>query len=574
MKTDVLFITRSKGFAVSGAAGVYRDLNLEIGGETADFPLLRALARREDFPVAREHAEQDRRSFRLVSVLTPFYLEDYLARRGLSFLEIASVEEQWDELVAHIENGVSLIALSTTWLPPVGNAQEIRRIVARLRTVAGKTPIVVGGMAVRKAVLARRLLDEGQIKGVLPDWMWRVPGVRRIAQAFTLEALSHHFLLMDAQADAGISAVICADGGEATLAAMAERVKRGLDYSDLPGLALPRPSGYIFTDGETPRVDVDAELVDWRKHYPKLVGGEVPISCGTGCPMRCGFCDFPSLQRLGLRSAASMVEELTSLAQVMPAPRRVYLVGDNLSAGRRRLLELAKALSSARLELRWRAFLRADVLDDELACALRESGCAEALLGIESGDPEILRKMDKKLDPDKALQGIHALDRQGISTFSTFVVGFPGESARSCEQTASFISSLPSGARANAFHSYHLFRFLVSPTAPIAAPSARKLYNLRGIGENWRHSTMDVARAAIAMRRIFVDVKGPSHAYMEPLPEHWPIASVRQVAEARDVLQKQRLAGETPPIEKLLDLVRAAESNATASSLSPLGSSA
>jgi len=277
--------------------------------------------------------------------------------------------------------------------------------------------------------------------------------------------------------------------------------------------------------------------------------------------MHCEFCDFAKLYKPRLRSADSIIAELRTLAEAVPAPRPVFFTDDNLALSARHFKMFLKALARERLGLSWRAFLRVDAIDEEASVLLRESGCRECLLGIESGDPGVLKNMKKQIDPDQALRAIGQLDKSGIGTQCTFVVGFPGECSASLERTAAFLSALPSGERAQAIHRYYLFPFQVVPLCPVAAPERRAQFALKGWGEKWSHSTMNSEEAAAAMRQIYCSVRGPTHMYLEFLPSEWPISVTRRVIENREALQKHRLAnGErTGDMEQLMAAVRAAD---------------
>ncbi|MFH1032582.1 MAG: radical SAM protein, partial [Chloroflexota bacterium] len=212
------------------------------------------------------------------------------------------------------------------------------------------------------------------------------------------------------------------------------------------------------------------------------------------------------------------------------------------------------------LNLSWRTFLRINTIDMETAALLKDSGCKEVLLGIESGDPQILINMNKGIDLEEALKAVQFLDSVGIRTQCSFVVGFPGECSRSIENTASFISSLPSGDSARAFHRYYLFKFMVSPLSPIASPDLRQKFSLNGIAGNWSHNTMNSKEVINAMRALFLKVKGPSHLYMETFPEDWDNKNIRRVLELRDVIQKEKLQSHTTDnLEKLLAAVKSAQ---------------
>jgi radical SAM superfamily enzyme YgiQ (UPF0313 family) len=430
----------------------------------------------------------------------------------------------------------------------------VRAAAARLREIAPGVPIVAGGVGVRKSARARALLAQGRLVG--------------LSQA----ELSEEFLLIDAAQDRDLDAVVVSEGGEATLMEIVRRLRDGRDFRDLPNLAIPVNGGYRFTEEREERSDVDGEIVDWSRHAPRIGPFDVPIRTAVGCPFHCQFCDFTGLYAPRSRSLESLIAELKTLAPALPRPRRVFFADDNVALTRKHLLGLTHALIKEDLGLTWRSFIRADTIDEDTAALMRESGCRECLLGIESGDPQVLANMEKRLDPDQALRAVRLLDAQGIGTQCSFVVGFPGETAASVDRTASLLSSFPSGDGARAIHRYYLFRFQVAPLCGIAGPEQRTRWDLRGVGEQWSHRTMNSDEARAAVRELFLKVRGPSHMYLEMTPPDWPVAATRRVMETRDALQKQREQGgigAREATDTLLAAVRAAEGERREFSLAP-----
>lgn len=545
---DVLFVTQVQMPRDTGDPAAYKPIRLETRGQVATLPVLRAFAS-PDPQAALQRLMQQRALIGIPPVLTGIYVTDYLGRRGFTVTEIPALEAGWESARAAVERGVKLIAISTTWLPGSQGAAYVRDAAARLKAMAPNVPIVAGGVGVRKGLRARSLLRDGKLAGM------------------TEQELARHYLLMDAGLDRDLDAVIVCEGGELTLTAIAERLRANRDFRDLPNLAIPDAGGYRFTATTGETSDLDGEVVDWSRHTDRVKFFEAPVRTAAGCPFRCEFCDFMGLYEPRLRSVDSLIAELRTLAGALPAPRRVFFTDDNIAVTRKRLVAFTRALAAEKLGIAWRAFVRADAIDEEAAALMRESGCRECLLGIESGDPVVLRNMQKKLDPEKALRAIHLLDANGIGTQCTFVVGFPGETAASVERTAAFISSLPAGDSARAIHRYYLFRFEVVPLCPAASSERRAEFGLTGSGETWSHKTMSSDEAREAMRRIFTAVRGPTHMYLEHVPPDWPIAATRRVMEARDALQKARLAGTEDDGEAaLLDLIRRTERETAAGS--------
>lgn len=543
MKTaaDILFVTRVGELRDTGSPEVYRPLRLHVDGVAATIPELRKLAASDECATpppagtAPSHVPAP-------PVLTAIYIRDFVARRGLSLVDIPSLDAGYDTFLDALRQGVNLIAISTTWLPTVGGAALLRETVRRIRADAPTTPIMVGGVGVRKGVLARRLMEEDLLDGI------------------SAQQLAQDYLLLSPELDRDIDIIAVGEDSESALAAVATCLRDGRDYHDVPDLAFPEAGSYRFSPAASKAADIDREIVDWANHTHRLSVFDAPIRTAVGCPFHCEFCDFVGLFTPRFRSAESLVSELRTLAAALPAPRRVFFTDDNLAANRRRLVEFARALVAEKLDLSWRAFIRADAIDEETAELMRDAGCRECLLGIESGDPRVLVNMNKRLSPERALQAVTLLDRNGIGTQSTFVVGFPGENRESVHNTAALISAFPSGTSARALHRYYLFRFQVAPLSPVAQRKSRARFGLTGVGDNWAHKTMNSTEAGEAVKELFLNVAGPTHIYFEPLPREWDVAQCRSILEARETLQKQRLCtGKDLPIGPLVDQVRDAD---------------
>lgn len=563
---DVLLITRiSRQRENTGEDEVYRTLHLFADGKEATIDRLRQMASGDNSPDAFPEAES-RDDAPLPPVLTPFYIEEYLRRREISARTVDCLEDSYEQVEEVIRQGVSLIAVSTTWSSPMQGADEVRSAVAKLRKMAPDTPIIVGGMCVRKSRELHAMLRDGQLRGILPGWIEGLPLVGNYITSVVRKKLNPHFFLMDPRADRGIDAMVVAEFGEEAIVDIVRAIQSGRDWRSVPNLALPQEANFSFTERRPEKIDIDSEIVDWGRYWQRLNGFEAPLRSSTGCPFKCKFCDFRGLHSVKMRSLESMMAEIRSLAEAVPDQHaRIFFVDDNLAVNRARLASVTQALIDSRLKVSWKTFLRVDAIDEDAALLMKESGCEEVYLGIESGDPDVLRNMGKRLDPDHAVRAIAALDRAGIRTMSTFVVGFPGETRKSIENTAKFISAFPSGPGANAFHCYYLFGLIVAPLSLLSTPENRKKFKLRGIADRWSHATMNSREVPEAIKELFLKVKGPSHTYKEKIPAEWEQSNARRVMEIRDEIQKDRLrrgatdAVSAAEMERLLEAVKQAD---------------
>jgi len=162
-----------------------------------------------------------------------------------------------------------------------------------------------------------------------------------------------------------------------------------------------------------------------------------------GCPNRCVFCDrsvFGNRCRAYTPAyAVNLVRDLYEHHGV----RELLIEDDTFVISTARVREFCERLMAAKLDISWSCLGRADRVDSELLRVMRRAGCWQISYGIESGDPDILAAMNKRLDPDRIRAAVQWSRDAGLRTKGFFIVGFPGETLASLERTRRFACSLP-----------------------------------------------------------------------------------------------------------------------------------
>ena len=71
-----------------------------------------------------------------------------------------------------------------------------------------------------------------------------------------------------------------------------------------------------------------------------------------------------------------------------------------------------------------------------------DAGCRWLLLGIETGSKETRVQIDKPMDHNQIRSFVDNCTQVGISTFGSFIIGFPDETPERLKETAEFALSL------------------------------------------------------------------------------------------------------------------------------------
>ena len=238
---------------------------------------------------------------------------------------------------------------------------------------------------------------------------------------------------------------VCGEG-EVVFPTLLERLQRGRDIVALPGLYVrggqPPPTRSFAKDlDRLPMPEADL----WSSADPKDPEIWVPVQTRRGCPLACSYCSTPELEgtELRMRSPALVVEHIARVAEA--GFHKLYFVDNTFNLPPSYALELCRQLAESRLGLSWRCILYPHQVDEDLAAAMARAGCVEVSLGFESGCPRVLRAMNKRFQPEEVREISQRLVAHGIRRMGFLLLGGPGETKESVEESLAFARSLGVG---------------------------------------------------------------------------------------------------------------------------------
>jgi p-methyltransferase len=413
------------------------------------------------------------------------YLQQYLTNRGFPEVELIQVFAlEKKRIQSLLEQPHLAVVISTSFLTTSTHIDEIAGWVKR---ISPETLIIAGGLRIWKSYLIMQEYEEGQYDEDIRD------------------ALIQDTYFIDKSTESPVDIFIVNDRGEFTLVNLLKRIRSGASFQEMNNLAFFHNGSYKINEiSQEPGAFME-EAIDWRKVPIHKKDPEYPVIGGCGCQMRCAFCDFIKLRKLQSRSVSSLMDELRTIPPDKEGVRKVFFSNDNLLINMKRTREICEAIIGSGLKILWRAFTRVDVIDKETAGLMYASGCRECFLGIESGDRVVLENMKKRTTPDTILRAVNALNNEGIHTLSTFIIGFPGETTQTIQNTIDLINAFDTTGPG--IHSYMLFLFALLPLSIISTREEREKYNLKGYMYEWSHKTMNSDEALHQMVRLAESVK-------------------------------------------------------------------
>lgn len=156
-----------------------------------------------------------------------------------------------------------------------------------------------------------------------------------------------------------------------------------------------------------------------------------------GCAFNCSFCPI-RIDNLGfkVRPVNEVIEELKYLKSI--GIKELYFRDQTFGANKKRAIELCNRMIEENLKFTWFCFSRVDVINEELAHAMKESGCHTIIFGIESANDKTLQDVQKRINIEKIKKAFLLCKAKKIRRAATFIIGLPGETEEDIMKTVDF----------------------------------------------------------------------------------------------------------------------------------------
>ena len=201
--------------------------------------------------------------------------------------------------------------------------------------------------------------------------------------------------------------------------------------------SLPWPAYHLFKMENYTNLQPATDHVDGARSFSILTS--------RGCPYRCTFCSQSIMPiKWRSRSPESVLAEWRHLVEDLGA-EEIGILDDSANIRVKRLEELATLLIENDLNhVPWIFVngIRANLASKELLALLKEAGLKRTAFGVESGDPEILKSIDKKVDHDTIRWAFQNAKDVGLETIAFLIIGLPGETRETMQRTIDFAIEL------------------------------------------------------------------------------------------------------------------------------------
>lgn len=214
----------------------------------------------------------------------------------------------------------------------------------------------------------------------------------------------------------------------------------GIHYRNNNGVIIKTPSRNQISDLNTlPFPAWHLFDLKYYKNAPMLqiYGLALPVQASRGCPKRCSFCGQELFfKKVTYRSIESVIAEIEYLYEKFNIEYFVF-TDANFPISKKYGISFCKSFmkSKAFPHVKWSSEIKVDMLDEELAKAMKESGCYLLEFGFEVGDPRILKKTNKNTSIEDGKKAVELSHKNNILVLGLFMIGFKNESVGSIFRT-------------------------------------------------------------------------------------------------------------------------------------------
>jgi radical SAM superfamily enzyme YgiQ (UPF0313 family) len=237
---------------------------------------------------------------------------------------------------------------------------------------------------------------------------------------------------------------------EYTLRELVQKLDAGETLHGVQGTVF-RDKGEIVVNPDRPFIpDLDDlpmplyhKLPLQKYRIPMVKGAYCFVVTSRGCTAGCRFCIKHVMWQNTVRSHTPerILAEMKELKRL--GIDNIHFYADLFTVDREVVLGLCKLIIADGLKVKWTCNSRVDYIDEEMLPLMAQAGCWMISWGIESGSEEVLKRMRKGIKPEKTRAALELSHRLGMKNWGYFIIGMPGETVETINETIAFSKSLP-----------------------------------------------------------------------------------------------------------------------------------
>jgi radical SAM superfamily enzyme YgiQ (UPF0313 family) len=202
------------------------------------------------------------------------------------------------------------------------------------------------------------------------------------------------------------------------------------------GRIIKNPERHLIEDLDSlPFPDFDDFLLE---RYFLVNHHHLPIMASRGCPYSCTYCSNHALRKklkgtyVRFRSVDNVIAEIEKRMQQYRSRgfSYLYFFDDTFILHSDFIKEFCQKFTEKGFHkhIRWTANVRANLVTDDIIRIMKEAGCYEVRMGVESGNDYIRNTIYRRnMSQEQLLKAFHIIKGHGLQLRLDFIYGAPFE---------------------------------------------------------------------------------------------------------------------------------------------------
>lgn len=220
---------------------------------------------------------------------------------------------------------------------------------------------------------------------------------------------------------------------------------KGIVFRKNGNLIVSPPREFIDNIDSLPMPAWDL-LPDFRYYSPNLSSlRRLPAAClvtSRGCYKGCIFCDKSVFGNSTRSHSPKYIIEAVSYLHNNYNVKEIVFKDPDFAFSKNRVMQICKLLKAEGLRIGWSCMLRADSIDKEILSEMRNAGCWQVCIGIESGSQKVLDSLKKCIKLEMIESAINLLNKYKFNIIGFFMIGSPHETEHTIWETRRFIRKI------------------------------------------------------------------------------------------------------------------------------------
>ena len=239
--------------------------------------------------------------------------------------------------------------------------------------------------------------------------------------------------------------VIVRGEGDRTIVELLQTIEHNQTLDSIRGISYRKDGRIVNNPPPSTNIDMESlpflayHLLPWPRYKPHPPHGRAypfaAIITSRGCPYQCSYCSKPIFgSKFRAQTPKRVVNEITYY-QKRFGIKELAFYDDVFTLDRKRAYAIADEILNAGVKIDWTCETRVNLVDKELLQHMKQAGCYAIAYGLESASPDILDTLTKDITLEQAEEAVRLSQEVGLQTIGYFMLGSPGESPETINQT-------------------------------------------------------------------------------------------------------------------------------------------